>query len=113
MPSGVIALSSLPVRVVANRPEQRAGIVLAVPGGFKIFMNERMGAGMQRQIARLAAFAGHLEMRHAFARVPEVPDLELAQFLAPQRMEQQRRENGAVALAARLSSAGASSSLRA
>src|SRR3954447_4082189 len=63
-------------------------------------MNERMGAGMQRHIAGLAAFAGHLEMGHALARVPEVPNLELAQFFAAQRMEQQRRENGAVALAA-------------
>ena len=37
-------------------------------------------------------------MRDAFARVPEVPDPELAQLVAPQRVEQQRRENGAVAL---------------
>ena len=58
-----------------------------------------VGARMQRQIPRLAALAGHFEMRHAFARVPEVLDLELAQFLAPQRVEQQRRQNGAVALA--------------
>ena len=57
------------------------------------------GAGMQRQIPRLAAFAGHLEMRHAFARVLRVLHLELAQLLAPQRVEQQRREDGAVALA--------------
>ena len=42
-----------------------------------------MGAGMQRQIARLAAFAGNPEMRHAFARVLKILDLELAQFLAP------------------------------
>ena len=86
--------------VVADRAEQRAGIVLAVPGRIEIIVNERMGAGMQRQIARLAAFAGHLEMRHAFARVPEVPHLELAQLLAPQRVEQQRRQDRAVALAA-------------
>jgi hypothetical protein len=35
----------------------------------------------------------------SFARVPKILDLELAQFLASQRMEQQRRENGAVAFA--------------
>ena len=62
-------------------------------------MISAVGAGMQRQIARLAAFAGHFQMRHAFARVPEILDLQLAQFLAPQRVEQQRREDGAVALA--------------
>jgi hypothetical protein len=39
-------------------------------------------------------------MRHAFARVPEVPDLELAQLVAPQRVKQQRRQDRAVALAA-------------
>ena len=66
--------------------------------GDEIFVNERMGAGMQRQLAPLAGFAAHAEMRHAFARVPKILDLELAQFLAPQGMEKQRRKNGAVKL---------------
>lgn len=57
---------------------------------------------MQGQITRLAAFARHLEMRDAFADVPEVLDLELAQFLAAQRVKQQGGENGSVALAADL-----------
>jgi hypothetical protein len=39
------------------------------------------------------------QVRHAFPRVPEVLDLQLAEFLAPQRVEQQRREDGTVALA--------------
>jgi hypothetical protein len=56
-----------------------------------------MGARMQRRMARLAALAGDLEMRHAFARVPEILHLQLAQLLAPQRVEQQRRQDGAVA----------------
>ena len=100
--------------VVADRPEQRAVFVGAVAGGVEVIVDERVGAGMQRQIPRLAAFAGHLEMRHAFARVPEVLDLELAQFLAPQRVEQQRGQDGAVALALdACRPAGASSSLRA
>src|SRR3954447_19379078 len=73
--------------IVAHRPEQRAGIVLAVPGRLEIFVNERMSAGMQRQITHLAAFAGHDEMRHAFASMPEISDLELAQLVAPQRVE--------------------------
>ncbi|MGO9390570.1 hypothetical protein [Rhodoblastus sp.] len=38
-------------------------------------------------------------MRDTFARVPEIPNLELAELLAPQRVKQERRENGAVALA--------------
>jgi hypothetical protein len=38
-------------------------------------------------------------MRHAFARVPEVSDLELAQFLAPQGVEQQRGQDRAITLA--------------
>ena len=98
MPSGVIAPSSLPVRLLRIGRNSAPASSVAVPGRLEIFVNERVGAGMQRQIARLAAFAGHLEMRHAFARVPEVPDLELAQLVAPQRVKQQRREDGAVAL---------------
>ena len=39
------------------------------------------------------------EMRHAFPCVPKIPDLELAQLLAPQRVKEQRRENGAIPLA--------------
>ena len=60
--------------------------------------DEAVGARMQRQIARLAAFARHFEMRHALAHVAEVLDLELGELLAPQRMKEQGRENGAVAL---------------
>src|SRR5271167_2785173 len=72
--------------VVADRPEQRAAVVAAVPGRVEIFVNEGVRAWMQRQIAVLAAFAGYFQMRHAFARVLEILDLELAQFLAPQRV---------------------------
>jgi hypothetical protein len=70
--------------VVADRAEPRTVFIGAVPGGIKIIVNERGGAGMQGQIARLAAFAGNSEMRHAFPRVLKILDLELAQFLAPQ-----------------------------
>ena len=45
-------------------------------------------------------------MRHAPARVPEILDLELAQLLAPQRVVEQRRQDGAVALALMVSVAG-------
>jgi hypothetical protein len=38
---------------------------------------------MQRQVPYLAALAGHPQMRHAFALVPQILDLELAQLLAP------------------------------
>ena len=85
--------------VVSDRPEQRAVLVEAVPGGVEIVVNQSVCARMQRQIARLAALAGDFQMRHAFARVPEILDLQLAQLLAAQRMEQQRGEDGAVALA--------------
>ena len=92
--------------VVAHRAEQRAVFIVAVPGGIEVIVNECLGAGMQWQIARLAAFAGHSEMRHAFARVLRVVHLQLAQLLSPQRMEQQRREDGTVALALGLSVCG-------
>ena len=77
-----------PGGVVLYRPEQRAALIGAVAGRVEIIVNERVGAGMQRQISGLAALAGYLQMRHAFARVPEILDLELAQLLAPQRVEQ-------------------------
>ena len=45
-------------RVVAKGPEQGAGVVGAMTGRIKVIVDEAVGAGMQRQIARLAAFAG-------------------------------------------------------
>jgi hypothetical protein len=77
-----------------------AVFVRAVAGGLKVVVNEGLGAGMQRQIPRLAAFAGHLEMRHALPRMLRVLHFGLAQLLAPQRVEQiEGGEDGAVALA--------------
>ena len=85
--------------VVADGAEQRAVLVSAVSGGIEVLVDERVGAGMQRQIPRLAALAGDPEMRHAFPRVLGILDLQLAQFLAPQCVEQQGGQDGAVALA--------------
>jgi hypothetical protein len=56
-----------------------------------------MGEGMQRQITPLAALPDTLRCGTPL-RVPEILDLELAQFLSPQLMEKQRRKNGAIAL---------------
>lgn len=53
---------------------------------------------VQRHVTHLLALARDFDMRHAAARMPEVRDLELAQFLTPQRVIEQRRQNGAVAL---------------
>ena len=71
-------LDALAGAVVTDRPKQRAVLIRAVAGGLKVVMNEGLGAGMQRQIPRLAAFAGHLEVRHAFTGVLRVFHLELA-----------------------------------
>ena len=67
-------------------------------GGLEVIVDQRVGARMQRQIPRLLALAGDLQMRHAPPRVPEILDLELAQLLAPQRVKEQGRQDGAVAL---------------
>ena len=85
--------------IVANRPEQRAAVIEAVPGGVEVIVDQSIRAGMQWQIARLAALAGDFQMRHTFARMPEILHLQLAQLLAPQSVEQQRRQDGAVTLA--------------
>jgi hypothetical protein len=37
-------------------------------------------------------------MRNAAPRVPKIPNLQFAQLLAPERVEQQCRQNGTVAL---------------
>ena len=84
--------------VVLERAEQRAVLILAVPGGVEVIVDQRVGAGVQRQIPRFFALAGDLQVRHAPPRVSEVLDLQLAQLLAPQRVKQQRRQDGAVAL---------------
>ena len=62
-----------PGGVVFHRPEQRAVVIGPVTSRLEIIVDQPVGPRMQRQIARLAAFAGHLEMRHAFARVPKNP----------------------------------------
>ena len=73
-------LKSSPFRpagaVVADRAEQRAVLVGILPGGIEIVVNERTGPRMQ----------------------PGVLDLQLAQLLAPQRVKQQRGQDGTVAL---------------
>ena len=53
--------------------------------------------GVQRQIRRLLALAGDLDMRNAAPRLPEILHFQLAQLLAAQRVEEQRRQDGAVA----------------
>jgi hypothetical protein len=53
---------------------------------------------MERQIPGLLALAGDVQMRHAAPCVPEVLDLQLAQLLAPQRVIEKRRQDGAIAL---------------
>ncbi len=61
-------------------------------------MDELVGARVQRQIPRLLALAGDLDMRNAAPRLPEILHFQLAQLLAAQRVEEQRRQDGAVAL---------------
>jgi hypothetical protein len=68
---------------------------------------------MERQIPRLFALAGDFEVRHAAARVPEIPDLQLAQLLASQRVIEQRRQDGAVAFLFDVYLPGAASNSRA
>ena len=85
--------------VVPDRPEQRAGLVDAVAGRLEVVVDQRVDPRMQRHITRLAALAGDFQVRHALARMPGVADPKLAQLLTPQGVKQQRRQDGAVALA--------------
>ena len=88
------------MRLLRTGRNSAPAIIGAVPSGLEVVGDEPVRPRMQRQPARLAAFARHFQMRHAFARMPEILDLQLAQLVAPQRVEQQRREEGAIALAA-------------
>jgi hypothetical protein len=73
-------MSSRPVALFFTA-RNSAPVVGAVAGSVEVIGDKPVGAGKERQIAHLAAFAGHFEMRHAFARMPEIPDLELAELL--------------------------------
>jgi hypothetical protein len=69
-----------------------------VPRSLEVIVDEFVGAGMQWQIARLLTLAGDFEMRYAAPCLTKIPDPELAQLLAPQRVIEQGRQDGAVAL---------------
>ena len=84
--------------VVPDRAEQRAVLVRAVASGLEVIVDQPVGARMQRQIPGFLALAGDLHVRNATPRLPEVPDFQFAQLVAPQRVIEQRREDGAVAL---------------
>jgi len=59
--------------IVFDRPEQRAVVVFAVAGGVEVVVDQRVGAGVQREIADLVAFAVDGEMRHATPFLPISP----------------------------------------
>jgi len=86
MPYAVIARSSRPVRLFRTGRNTPTGLVVGVSGRLQVVVNQRVGAGVQRQVPRLAALAGHLQVRHALAGTPGVADPELSQLLAPQRV---------------------------
>jgi hypothetical protein len=43
-----------------------------VPGGVEMIVDQPVGGRVQWDMARLAAFAGCLEVRHTFARMPKI-----------------------------------------
>ncbi len=83
--------------IVADRSEEGAAVVAAVPGDLEVVMDQRVGSRVQPEIARLFALAGDAEMRNAAPRMPEVADLELTELFAPERVIEQGREDRAIA----------------
>ena len=67
--------------MVAQRAEEGAGVLGAVPCGFEVVDDQPAGRRVQRHVAGLAAFAEDLQVRHAAALVAEVLNAELAQLL--------------------------------
>jgi hypothetical protein len=53
---------------------------------------------MQGEVARLLAFAGYPEMRHAPARVLEIPNLKRAELRPPERVVEKCRQDRTIAL---------------
>ena len=70
-----------------------------MPGRLEVIVDQRVGAGVQRQIPRFFALAGDLDMRDAAACLIEVTYFELAEFFPAQCVIQQRRQDRAIALA--------------
>ena len=64
----------------------------------EVIVDQFVGARVQWQIPRLLALAGDPEMRDSAPGMPEIPDPQLAQLLAAQRVVEQRRQDGAIAL---------------
>jgi hypothetical protein len=81
--------------VLFFRPEERGGRLAPVPRGLEVVGDELRCPRMQGQVAHLAAFAMHPQVQHPAPRV-DVFDLERTEFLAPQSMVEQHREDGAV-----------------
>ena len=77
--------------VVLERAEQRAVLVLAVPGGLEVIVDELVRARVQWEIARLLALAGDLEMGDPAPGVSKIAGPQLAQLFAAERMIEERR----------------------
>jgi hypothetical protein len=84
--------------IIFDRPKQRPVLIRAVSGGLEVLVDQGIGARVQGKVARLLAFAGDFQVRHAPARMSEIPNLELAQLRPPQRVIEERRQDRAIPL---------------
>src|SRR6185437_3237654 len=83
--------------VVADRTEESGRFVAGVAGGLQILAEQLLSARVQRNVAHLAAFAMHPQVRHAAARM-DILHGKPRELLAPQAVIEQQGEKGAVAL---------------
>ena len=83
-----------------------------MPGRPPVGGDQPLRQDVQRQVAHFVPLPFDAQMRHPVPLV-DVPDLQGAQFLAADAMIEQRRQDGAVALALQRCSGGASRSIRA
>ena len=79
-PVGGDGIIEVPGAVVTDRTEEGTFGVGVVARLVEIVIEERLGAGMQRNVAHLATFAMNPKVRHSAPRV-DIFDLQLAQFL--------------------------------
>ena len=101
-----------PGAVVLNGSKQRPMRLAGMPAGLQVGRDQLLRPVMPRQVAPRIALPFRAQMRHPFP-LPDVPYTERAELLTASSVLEQRRQDCPVALAFRVSGAGASRGIRA
>ena len=81
---------------VPQRTEEGTLIARAMPGFREVLLGQIASDAVKRHVARLFTFPGNPQMTDAAAFMHEIPDGELAEFLAAKSMIEQGGEDGSI-----------------